>query len=292
VKIPDASAAELPGIVGPNAIESAAVAPDWGQSAKTPFGFAASDVNQYRYVGNRPTNATDPSGLEELGWGELFYPGMIGLNPEYHRGVRLDRQLNELKRRRMQEKDAFEQAQALTKIQQENLKRAAKDASGLARACVEVEAAGFGGAFLTRGAATAAARGSTTVIDDAVEQADDVPRWKRWWRSRYGAKRVPQKAADPAAAVNALSKYRSRRFFINGQNLLLDKSGMKHILERHHPSYWNGTVKSSQSFFPKNMSITDIEESIAEVLKQNPDKICEIGANGIGSMTGVVNGEI
>jgi hypothetical protein len=154
-----------------------------GSISQDPIGFAAGDVNQYRYVGNGPTNATDPSGL-----------------------------------------------------------------------------------------------------------ADDVPRWKRWWRSRYGAKRVPQKAADPAAAVNALSKYRSRRFFINGQNLLLDKSGMKHILERHHPSYWNGTVKSSQSFFPKNMSITDIEESIAEVLKQNPDKICEIGANGIGSMTGVVNG--
>jgi hypothetical protein len=36
VKIPDASAAELPGIVGPNAIESAAGATDWGQSAKTP----------------------------------------------------------------------------------------------------------------------------------------------------------------------------------------------------------------------------------------------------------------
>jgi len=30
---------------------------------KDPIGFSAGDVNQYRYVGNSPTNATDPSGL-------------------------------------------------------------------------------------------------------------------------------------------------------------------------------------------------------------------------------------
>lgn len=30
------------------------------------LGFEASDANLYRYVGNAPTNATDPSGLEEL----------------------------------------------------------------------------------------------------------------------------------------------------------------------------------------------------------------------------------
>ena len=31
-----------------------------------PSGFAAGDANLYRYVGNGPTNATDPSGLEEV----------------------------------------------------------------------------------------------------------------------------------------------------------------------------------------------------------------------------------
>ncbi len=30
-----------------------------------PLGFAAGDANLYRYVGNDPTNATDPTGLEE-----------------------------------------------------------------------------------------------------------------------------------------------------------------------------------------------------------------------------------
>jgi hypothetical protein len=31
-----------------------------------PLGFAAGDSNLYRYVGNRPTNSRDPSGLQEL----------------------------------------------------------------------------------------------------------------------------------------------------------------------------------------------------------------------------------
>jgi RHS repeat-associated protein len=35
--------------------------------SKDPIGFAAGDVNQFRYVGNGPTNATDPSGLERMG---------------------------------------------------------------------------------------------------------------------------------------------------------------------------------------------------------------------------------
>jgi RHS repeat-associated protein len=98
------------------------------------------------------------------------------------------------------------------------------------------------------------------------------------------------RAADPMAVVNALSDWNSRRHYINGQNLLLDKAGLKHILERHHPSFWDGTTRASQSFFPKNMSVYEIENAISEVLKQNPARIGEIGANGIGPMTGVVNG--
>jgi RHS repeat-associated protein len=38
--------------------------------SQDPIGFAAGDANLYRYVGNKPTMATDPSGLEEelIGW--------------------------------------------------------------------------------------------------------------------------------------------------------------------------------------------------------------------------------
>lgn len=48
--------------------------------SEDPIGFQAADPNLYRYVGNNPTNATDPSGLYELpyGWSggvATFYPG-------------------------------------------------------------------------------------------------------------------------------------------------------------------------------------------------------------------------
>jgi RHS repeat-associated protein len=51
--------------------------------SKDPIGFAAGDVNQYRYVGNGPTNATDPSGLDPplspMGPGSHIYdPGYGG----------------------------------------------------------------------------------------------------------------------------------------------------------------------------------------------------------------------
>lgn len=37
------------------------------------LGFAAGDANLYRYVGNHPTNATDPSGLWEKGGNDAFW---------------------------------------------------------------------------------------------------------------------------------------------------------------------------------------------------------------------------
>ncbi|MGL6095273.1 MAG: hypothetical protein ACRC7O_05670, partial [Fimbriiglobus sp.] len=98
------------------------------------------------------------------------------------------------------------------------------------------------------------------------------------------------KPADPAAVVNALSDFRSSRFFVNGVVVLLDKKGMKHILERHHPNFWDGSVKASQSFFSRKTTIAEIQAAVGEVLKQNPGVVSEIGPNGAGQMTGVVNG--
>jgi hypothetical protein len=57
-------------------------------TSQDPEGFLAGDADLYRYVGNSPTNATDPSGLEEIpkytdapigGWREV--PGKKGQKP-------------------------------------------------------------------------------------------------------------------------------------------------------------------------------------------------------------------
>ncbi|WP_299403679.1 polymorphic toxin-type HINT domain-containing protein [Acaryochloris sp. IP29b_bin.148] len=105
-----------------------------------------------------------------------------------------------------------------------------------------------------------------------------------------GNEEFPNAVNDPYAVVNALSDFESKNFFINGQQLLLEKSRMKEILERHHPSYYDGSESEVQSFFPKKTSIDEITNSITEVLKQNPERVADIGANGVGQMKGIVNG--
>lgn len=59
--------------------------------------------------------------------------------------------------------------------------------------------------------------------------------------------------ANPEKVVNALSNFRSRKMTFGNQQFLLDKKSMNHILERHHPGYWNGTVKKSQTFLNKKL---------------------------------------
>ena len=71
---------------------------------------------------------------------------------------------------------------------------------------------------------------------------------------------------------------------------MLDKSGMKHILERNHPKYWEGSVKSTQTFLDKDMSIDDITNTISEVLKQNREKLIEKGTTGMYQVEGTVDG--
>lgn len=46
--------------------------------SQDPIGFVAGDANLSRYVGNSPTNATDPSGLEEKGLGAVVYDDTVG----------------------------------------------------------------------------------------------------------------------------------------------------------------------------------------------------------------------
>lgn len=71
---------------------------------------------------------------------------------------------------------------------------------------------------------------------------------------------------------------------------MLDKSGMKHILERHHPEFWDGSVKETQSFLNSKMSIGDVSNAISEVMKQNRDLLIQKGSKGMYQITGTVDG--
>lgn len=51
------------------------------ERANDPLGFEAGDTNLYRYVGNSPTNATDPSGLKTRAEWEQAAQELIGFKP-------------------------------------------------------------------------------------------------------------------------------------------------------------------------------------------------------------------
>ena len=100
----------------------------------------------------------------------------------------------------------------------------------------------------------------------------------------------PLRAVDPKTAANALDFFRRDTYLFGGVIVTLDKSSIKHILERHHPRFWDGSLKKSQTFFPRNMSIDEIRSTIGDVLAQNRDQIAAIGPNGTGQIRGCVNG--
>lgn len=63
---------------------------------------------------------------------------------------------------------------------------------------------------------------------------------------------------------------------------------MAHILERHHPKYWNGTLTDKQDFFSGRVTVDDINDLISRVLNQNRDKILR----GETSLEGIVDGKV
>jgi hypothetical protein len=97
--------------------------------------------------------------------------------------------------------------------------------------------------------------------------------------------------APPHAVVNALSDFQSVQMKFGSNTFLIDKSGMKHILQRHHPNYWDGSVKTQQSFFDSSMSIDDITSAIKSVMSQNRDVLTSKGTKGMYQITGTYNGK-
>ncbi|MFG2367071.1 RHS repeat-associated core domain-containing protein [Streptomyces mirabilis] len=89
---------------------------------------------------------------------------------------------------------------------------------------------------------------------------------------------------------NALKDWQSRRYQFGSDQFMLDKKNLAHVLERHHPEYWDGSVKQKQSFLDGKMSVKDVEDAITETLNQNRDKLTSRGPMGMYQVEGKVNG--
>ncbi|NJP49210.1 hypothetical protein HCJ93_03745 [Streptomyces sp. SBST2-5] len=104
------------------------------------------------------------------------------------------------------------------------------------------------------------------------------------------AGQTPVLVHNSGGCIPALRDWSSQRFQFGNQTFLLDKKGMEHILTRHHPKMWDGSVKAQQSFFDPKMSVADVQDAIGQVMRQNRETLVQRGSRGMYQIQGNVNG--
>lgn len=107
---------------------------------------------------------------------------------------------------------------------------------------------------------------------------------------KVGSKTVRYAKAPASHVVNALKNFSTINFRAGSHTFKLDKSGIKHVLERHHPKYWNGTTKSKQTFFNANMSVNDVRSLIHSAMKQQASTLRSKGTNANFTVSGTTQG--
>lgn len=90
---------------------------------------------------------------------------------------------------------------------------------------------------------------------------------------------------------NLLRGFKSKTFKTNGYSFMLDKDGIELILKRHYPDYWDGSIKATQSFFEKSVSLDEITSAIYAVFMQNTDNIAKKGTSSVFSVVGNYKGK-
>ena len=90
--------------------------------------------------------------------------------------------------------------------------------------------------------------------------------------------------------TNALRNWQSERYQFGNEQFLLGKGDFGHILSRHMPDLWDGSMKDDQSFFDPGMSMDDVQDAIRNVLEQNRETLISRGTNGVYQIQGTYDG--
>jgi hypothetical protein len=89
---------------------------------------------------------------------------------------------------------------------------------------------------------------------------------------------------DPNKVVNALTSYKGRTWQIGGHKFRLTKGTMKHILERHHPKFFDiRNAKAKNTPLPSSWSLQDVETAVLIVINQNRSKLIKAGSGSRGA---------
>lgn len=105
---------------------------------------------------------------------------------------------------------------------------------------------------------------------------------------KYGSKIF--KKAPKSKVTNALANYKTLTYRTGSHTFKLTKTDMKHMLERHHPKYWDGSVKSKQTFYNPDLSVNDVKNIAHTIAKNNKSTLAKKGTNATFQVEGTVNG--
>ncbi len=103
------------------------------------------------------------------------------------------------------------------------------------------------------------------------------------------ASRLFLRVARPQKVANATRGIRATRFRFGKNVVQLDRKGLTHILSRHHPQFWDGSVSKVQSFFADSSKIEDLTGIIGAVLQQNRNRMA-LGSDLRVVLRGTVDG--
>lgn len=98
------------------------------------------------------------------------------------------------------------------------------------------------------------------------------------------------KKAPKSKVTNALNNFTTGTFKTGSHTFKLTKTDMQHMLTRHHPEYWDGTVKATQTFYNPNLSVNDVKNIALNIAKQNSSTLSKKGTNATFQVEGTVNG--
>ncbi|THU38416.1 hypothetical protein FAM09_17250 [Niastella caeni] len=72
----------------------------------------------------------------------------------------------------------------------------------------------------------------------------------------------------------------------------LEKQGMTHIMERHHPDYWDGSIKPTQTFLSRDMTPDKVKSAIESIMNQNHNLLTSKKSNkGMFQIKGTYGGK-
>lgn len=71
-----------------------------------------------------------------------------------------------------------------------------------------------------------------------------------------------KKTCPHSNVINALDGFQTKRYQFGSNTYILDKAAMTHILKRHHPEYWDGSIKSTQSFYAQACKLSKLKQKL------------------------------